>query len=271
MNGSEVREALHNGRRVYGTCITSAAPLWPRVVTQIGIDFVFICTEHFPIPRDTLSWMCQTYKALNLAPIVRIPEPDPYQAEMVLGDGASGIIAPYVETPEQVQALRGAVKLRPLKGKRRYDFLSGRAELELELSRYLEDYNAENVLVVNIESVPAVEALDEILSVPQLDAVLVGPHDLSTSLGVPEQYDDPEFNRTIRTIIRKAREHNVGAGVHFWAEVDRQLGWAADGANLIMHGTDMTKFANAMRDDFTALRKALGDERSQPKGRDLIV
>ena len=271
MNGQEVREALHSGRRVYGTCIASTSPLWPKVVTRLGIDFVFICTEHFPISRDTLSWRCQTYKALNLAPIVRIPEPDPCRAAMVLDGGTSGIIAPYVETVEEVQALRGAVKLRPLKGKRREDFLAGRAELEPELAQYLADWNANNVLVVNIESRPALEALDDILSVPQLDAVLVGPHDLSLSLGIPEQYDHPEFDRTIRTIIRKAREHSVGVGVHFWADVERQLSWAGDGANFIVHGTDMTKFGGTMREDFAALRKALGDEVGPSEGKEAVV
>jgi 4-hydroxy-2-oxoheptanedioate aldolase len=68
-----------------------------------GLDFVFIDTEHIPIDRVTLSWMCQAYRLADLAPMVRIPEPDAYQACMALDGGASGIVAPYVETAEQAR------------------------------------------------------------------------------------------------------------------------------------------------------------------------
>ena len=117
MNGKQLVNALHEGTRVYGTAILSTSPHWPEAVRTSGVDFVFIDTEHIPIERNTLSWMCRTYRALNLAPVVRIPAPDPYQAAMVLDGGASGVLAPYIETPEQVRALRGAVKFRPLKGR----------------------------------------------------------------------------------------------------------------------------------------------------------
>jgi hypothetical protein len=69
------------------------------------------------------------------------------------------------------------------------------APIELELESYLNRSTGERLLIVNIESVPAIQALDEILAVPGLDAVLIGPHDLSCSLGVPERYDHPEFLR----------------------------------------------------------------------------
>ncbi len=79
----------------------------------------------------------------------------------------------------KVQALRGAVKLRPLKGRRLRQALSSESPLPANLAAYLGGWNTGNILIVNIESVPALEALDDILAVPQLDAVLIGPHDLS--------------------------------------------------------------------------------------------
>ena len=118
MTRKQLRTALRSGQRVYGTLIVSDSPRWPAQVAQIGLDFVFIDTEHISIDRKALSWMCQTYSALGLPPIVRIPAPDPYAATMALDAGAAGIIAPYIETVEQVRALRGATKLRPIKGAR---------------------------------------------------------------------------------------------------------------------------------------------------------
>lgn len=259
MNGRQIAAALRNGTRVYCTLIVSTSPLWPKHVKSTGVDFVFIDTEHIPIDRTTLSWMCQTYRALGLPPMVRIPEPDPYLACMALDGGANGIIAPYVETPEQVKALVGAVKWRPLKGRRLRDFLDGRAPLEPELKAYLEEWNAENFLVINIESTPALEALDEILSVPGIDAVQVGPHDLSCSLGVPEQYQHPRFIEAIRRIGEQTREKGIGFGVHYWYDPERQIAWAREGANLISHHGDISIFAQALRQDLLRIRKALGD------------
>src|SRR6185369_5208339 len=107
---------------------------------------------------------------------------------------------------------------RPLKGRRLQEALRDPNTLEPELRRYLEARNEDTILIANIESVPAIESLDQLLAVPGLDAVLIGPHDLSCSLGIPEQYGHPRFDEAVRTIYRIAREHHVGAGIHFWAD-----------------------------------------------------
>lgn len=260
MNSTQLGAALRDGTRVYGTLVVSPAPSWPTQIKRLGLDFVFIDTEHISLDRQQLSWMCQTYRALEIAPIVRIPAPDPYQATMVLDGGARGVIAPYVETAEQVKALRGAVKLRPLRGQLAQRLADEREELSAEMGQYVKDFNREHLLIVNIESVPAIEALDEILGVPDIDAVLVGPHDLSCSLGLPEQYDHPRFDEAVRTIIRKARSRGVGAGVHFWAGVNHHVAWARDeGLNLIIHRADILALAEYMGREIRTLKESLGD------------
>lgn len=272
MNGQELSAALRSGRRVYGTAILSTSARWPKVVQQLGLDFVFLDTEHTPIGREQLAWMCQAYDALGLAPIVRIPSPDPYQACVALDGGAKGVIAPYVETVQEVQALRGAVKLRPLKGRRLRQALTGESPLPADQTTYLDGWNTGNALIVNIESVPALEVLDDILAVPQLDAVLVGPHDLSISLGIPEQYRHPLFDETIKMIISKARQHQVGVGIHFSNGRDQEIEWAKAGANFIVHSTDLTLFSQAMSTDLAAMKEALGEGRplGEHHGGDII-
>jgi len=89
------------------------------------------------------------------------------------------------------------------------------------------------LLIVNIESVPAMEALDEILAVPGLDAVLIGPHDLSCNLGLPERYEHPDFLNACETIFRKARAAGLGGGIHFWGGVEQQAHFLKLGANMI--------------------------------------
>jgi len=261
LNAAELIENLRAGRNVFGTLIVSPSPRWPEAVRGCGLDFVFIDTEHIALDRAQVSWMCQTYAALGLAPVVRIPAPDPFAATMALDGGAAGIIAPYVEKAEQVRALRGAVKLRPIKGQILQQLLKGQ-ESEPELDAYLQRGAKERLLIVNIESRPAIAALDEILAVPGLDAVLIGPHDLSCSLGIPEQYGRPEFLSACETIFRKARAAGIGAGIHFWGTVEEHGRFLALGANMLIHSADITLFQKHLRLELDAVKKMAGVTRT---------
>jgi 2-keto-3-deoxy-L-rhamnonate aldolase RhmA len=255
MTSTQLRQNLLAGETVFGTLIVSPSPRWPDAVRGCGLDFVFIDTEHVALDRAELSWMCQTYAALGLPPLVRIPSPDPYAATMVLDGGAAGVIAPYVETVEQVQALRGAVKLRPIKGQKLRQMLGG-TQIEPELDAYIRNGANDRLLIVNIESVPAMKALDEILAVPGLDAVLIGPHDLSCNLGLPERYDHPDFLAACETIFRKARSAGVGAGIHFWGEVAQQARLLQMGANLLIHSADILLFKKHLQAELEAIKHA---------------
>jgi 4-hydroxy-2-oxoheptanedioate aldolase len=221
------------------------------------LDFVFIDTEHIAIDRTELSWMCQTYAALGLPPLVRIPSPDPYAATMVLDGGAAGVVAPYVETAEQTQTLRGAVKMRPIKGQKLLQMTEG-VKAEPELESYLQNGARNRLLIVNIESVAAINALDQILDVPDLDAVLIGPHDLSCSLGLPERYDHPDFLSACETIFRKARKAGVGAGIHFWGSIEEQVRFLRMGANMLIHSGDILLFKKYLGSELAEIRQATG-------------
>lgn len=256
MNGKQLKHALHAGDLVFGTAIYAPSPVWAGRVRQLGIDMVFIDSEHTPHDRGMISWMCQVYAALDMAPVVRIPEPDPYLAQMMLDGGAQGIIAPYVEAPEQVRTLGGAVRYGPVKGDKLRGMVNGGAA-EAELDAYLAERNAQNNLFINIESVPALEALDDILAVPYIDAVLVGPHDLSCSLGLPERYEHPVFEEAIQTIIAKSRAAGVGVGIHH-NFMEQQIGWVKSGANLVMHSSDVSSFVRMLTAEFQQIRAAVG-------------
>jgi len=264
MLGKELSKALREGRRVYGTCVTSTAPTWPAMIASTGVDLAFIDTEHTPIDRAQLAWMCLAFRTLRVAPIVRIPKPDPFLACMALDGGATGVIVPYVESPAQVHDLRGAVKLRPLKGKRLENVLAGDENLESATQSYLAARNEDRVMIINIESTPALERLEEIISVPELDAVLVGPHDLSISLGVPEQYNHPVFLDAITTIISKCRQQRIGVGIHFSDGIESEIMWARQGANLIMHSSDGALVRQTLAADLARFRKELGDDNEVP-------
>jgi 4-hydroxy-2-oxoheptanedioate aldolase len=259
MDNCDFLKHLKSGRRLYGTMIVSSSPLWPLAVKRAGADFVFIDTEHTPIERATLAQMCVAYRALGLPPLVRIPSPDPCEACQVLDGGAAGVLAPYIEHVEQVRDLVGATKLRPLKGKRLEEALNDRACLGSELNDYLDRRNAGNFLLINIESVPALERLEQILAVPGLDGVIIGPHDLSVSLGVAEQYDHPRFETAVDEIISQVREKGLAVGIHFPQDPTRQVKWAQKGLNIILHSSDVRLFQQGLQCDITTIRQAMSE------------
>jgi 4-hydroxy-2-oxoheptanedioate aldolase len=272
MDGKEFLNRLKKGKRLYGTAILSPSPLWPLAVKETGADFVFIDTEHIPIDRTNLAGMCQVYKAYGLPPLVRISTPDPQEVCKVLDGGASGILAPYIESAEQVRELVGAVKMRPLKGGRLKEELQNQGSLEAELKNYLRNYNKDSFLLINIESVPALENLEELFTEPGLDGAIIGPHDLSVSLGLPEQYDNPRFEHAVRKIISKAREKGLAAGIHLSEGAELQIKWAKAGANIILHSSDITLFQQRLKEDITEIRRALGGKDGEIKEeKDIII
>ncbi|MCE1198991.1 MAG: aldolase/citrate lyase family protein [Marinilabiliales bacterium] len=247
------------GKLVYGTCITSPAPMWPSIAQRSGLDFVFLDTEHIPLERMEIASMCQAFRAMGIAPIVRIPSPDPYRACQMMDAGAEGIVAPYLERVDQIKELVGATKYRPLKGELLNKVLEDPQQLEASLKEYLENWNRGNLCIANIESVPALDRLDALLSVEGLDAVFIGPHDLSISLGLPEQYDHPLFEEAVRKIIQTSREYGLAVGIHFSETPARQIRWINEGVNLIIHSSDLALFTQRLQADMREIKESAGE------------
>lgn len=237
--------------------IMSTSPKWPDRVKSLGLEFVFLDTEHVAIDRDKLSWMCQLYHALNLAPVVRIPSPEAYLASMALDGGACGVMVPYVESAEQVKEMVGAVKFRPLKGAKLKNIIDRHDPYELELENYLVKNNEHCSLIIQIESSAGILALDEILAVPGIDAILIGPHDLSCSLGIPEQYRHPMFDKAVRDIIRKVRSKNIGIGIQFFNGIDLEVSWGKEGLHIFSHSADVAGFVQKVGEDLKQIKEGL--------------
>lgn len=265
--GNDFRNALRSGKVVYGTLVTSSSPRAFDTIITLGPDFVFLCTEHIFYNQDTLGWMCRAYKAAGINPVVRILKPDPYLATQALDSGAGTILAPYVEDIEQVIELVGAVKYRPLKGKKLRDILLGKEKINKKMEAYLKNHNSNNSLLLNIESPAGVAGMEQFFSIKSpdgkgVDGIVIGPHDLSVSHEMPEQYTSREFIDLSCDIIRKARNSGVAAGGHNGSRgsVHLQKEWTMAGANIIIHSSDLFLFADKYQEEINQI-KALKGER----------
>ena len=265
MVGKDFRNALREGKKVYGTQISSTSPKMFDSVISLGLDFVFFCNEHVQYNPETLSWMCNAFKAAGVNPLVRILEPSPYLATQALDAGACTVLVPYVEEIEDVIALIGAVKYRPLKGKKLMRILHGEEKPSEELKQYLIHNNRNNSLVLNIESEKGVAMMNEYLAIqsldgPAVDGLMIGPHDLSTSYGMPENYFSKEFLALTEGIIKNARAKGVAVGGHtgYRDSLDLQLEWAKMGATMLLHCSDAFLSANQLNNDLNKIKKLLG-------------
>lgn len=267
MIGQEFRNALRMGNPLYGTLLTSTSPKSFDVVLSLHLDFVFLCAEHVSYNPETLSWMCRAFKAADINPVVRILEPSPYLATQALDAGAGAILVPYVEDVEEVLALVGAVKYRPLKGKKLARILHGEEKPTEELSQYLQKHNQNNSLLLNIESESAVKNLANFAQILSLDGhgvdgFVIGPHDLSTSYNMPEDYRSADFMNLTIALIQQAKSLGIAVGGHtgYRGSLDLQKDWVKAGANIILHCSDMLLFADKLQSDLNELRKIQGAE-----------
>ena len=265
MDTLELKRAINEGKCVFGTSVTGTSPYLPQVLKSAGLDFVFIDTEHVPRDRETLSNMCHVYRGVGLSPLVRIGPQDPEQARQALDGGAAMIVAPYIESVEQVQALIGATKLRPIQGIRLQEVLTGERPLEHEIRELVQKRNQKTILLVNIESVYAIENLDSILSVPELDGIQIGPNDLSWSLGIPNQYSDPRFLEAIKKIVTKTRDNGLIAAAHFvnCGPIEMAKEWINMGVNMMIKDTDVNFILDGLKQDISSLRLEKDDSNSE--------
>ena len=238
MNGEECKAALRAGRRVYGTMFVSTrANRGDEALGGIGLDFLIVDNEHSPYSRAETSDWCHKLAGMGIVPFVRVPIPASHYITMALDGGAQGILAPYVERVEQVRECVAACKYLPLKGEA-VQRAAHTADFPSEETRlWLAGRNKNNILVIGIESVAAMERLDDLLSVPGVDGAFVGPNDLSIQLGVPNQYQHPRYVEAVRRIHLACVKKNVPLVIHFFDHAMAEP-FIQEGVRFILYGND---------------------------------
>jgi 2-keto-3-deoxy-L-rhamnonate aldolase RhmA len=259
MNGEELKKKVKSGGVVYGTMLTmSRNPRWTTAMANFGLDYVIIDTEHSPRGRDDVADFLAAFNYSGVVPIVRIPIPDSHYVTMTLDGGAQGVLAPYCETVEEVKEVVGAAKWRPLKGALLTKAMDTGVFPSEATRKYLENRNRNVVCIIGIESVPAIENLESILKVDGIDAIFVGPNDLTITLGIPDQYDNPKYEAALRRIIKTCKAANTPVLIHHQTVALTQK-WLKEGARFVLYSSDARTMHNGFREEFGAI-KAVGAE-----------
>jgi 4-hydroxy-2-oxoheptanedioate aldolase len=212
---TSLRERLERRAATFGAWCTIPSSWTAEVASRLGHDWVCIDTQHGLIGYDTMLPMLQAISAGGATAIVRVPWNEPGTIMKALDAGAAGVIVPMVNSVEQAKAAVEVMRYPP-DGSRSMGPIRAR-DVQSDWKRPLS--------IVMIETVQAVESAGEILAVPGIDAVFVGPNDLAVSAGLESSYEGrhPQHRRLIERIAEAARVNGVAAGIMCGtAEVARQ-------------------------------------------------
>lgn len=205
-----LKERLKQGKAATGTFIQIGHPDVTECLSRIGFDWLMLDAEHAPLEYTTLQTMMQSMNGTNCVPIVRPQWNDPVVIKRILDIGAYGVLIPWINSKEEAENAVRACRYSP-EGTR--GFGPRRA------ARFDPDYyktaNNEILIAVQIETEEAVNNIDEILSVDGVDAVYIGPWDLSVSLGmgVPPDWNNPRYSNLLDQVLEAANRHGKPAGM----------------------------------------------------------
>jgi len=187
------------------------APGIPEILANAGFDFCIVDLEHGAIDLETAENMIRAANAAGIACIVRVTSNREELIGKSLDFGADGVHVPQVSTVEQAESAVRASKFFPL-GHRGVCPMVRAAKYSADRSVYYDRSNRETMVILAIESVDGIRNLPEIMRVKGVDAVFVGPYDLSQSLGITGQVTHPEVVEKIREISALCRQANLGLG-----------------------------------------------------------
>lgn len=253
MSAKQLKEKLAAGKTVYGTMFAHALdPAIVRWLPDGALDFVIVTPEHTAYDLAEFLPVRHALEAKGIACIARTHGRDAADIAKVC-DTYDGVVVPYVEDFEEAKHLAAAAVYRPLKGKVLERVLATGKWPSQATQDYIAEKNAETVFIPMIESVPAIENLDAICSIPGVDAVFIGPGDLTANMGIPKQYDHPDLVAAIQKIIRVADKRGVAAGSWF-GTTEQALRTIRQGARFVVYGNDGLLMQQAMETVFGDLQ-----------------
>jgi 2-dehydro-3-deoxyglucarate aldolase len=216
---SNIKRKLKNGEATVGSWMQIPDSSIAEIMGSCGYDWVAVDLEHGKFSTEKLP---EIFRALELGgtqPFARVAQACSNDIKQALDSGAKGLIFPMIESENQLeQAISNA--LYPPLGKRGVGY--ARANLfGKRFESYLKKAN-DLVLIAQIENIAAVQELDKILQVKYLDGIMVGPYDLSASMGLTAQFEHPEFLNAMESIRRKSVKYNIPMGAHV-VQPDRKL------------------------------------------------
>ncbi|MBD1936066.1 aldolase/citrate lyase family protein [Microcoleus sp. FACHB-68] len=243
MRENQLKRKLKQGEFALGLFVNCAYPAFMEICGHAGFDFAIIDMEHGPLHTLGAEDLCRAADCVGLAPVIRIRKNDGPQIQRALDIGSAGIQVPQIETKADAEAVVRGAKYSPI-GSRGLSFNTRAGNYTAAGTNITDQLNEESLVVVHVEGTRGVENLEEIVSVPHIDVIFLGPYDLSQSLGIPGQVRDPRVIELMKSAVQTIRDAGKAAGT-FADNPETAKQWRDAGVQYVALGVDVAIFLRA--------------------------
>ena len=257
-NVGSLRSKLQSKQITIGSWITVGSPVVAEIMARSGFDWLVVDMEHSAITLDIAQDLIRIIDLCKVPPLVRVGHNQPNLIKRVMDAGAHGVIVPMVNTREEAEQAVHSVKYPPM------GFRGVGLARAQKYGRDFEGYRRWNqehsVVIVQVEHIQAVRNLEEILSVPGVDGFIVGPYDLSGSLGIPGQFDHPEMLEALDNIRTTASRLGSLSGYHvITPEVSAMEAKLQEGYRFLAFSLDILYLGQACTQALEAIKISGGN------------
>ena len=237
MNKAKLKEKLTRGDVCIGSWITLAHPAIAEIMAKAGFDWLAVDLEHSVITIREAEELIRVIDLYGVAPLVRLSANDPVQIKRVMDAGAHGVIVPMVNSAAEAENAVAAVQYPP-RGRRGVGLARAQG-YGVQFSQYREWLELNAVVIVQIEHINAVNNMESIMAIDGVDGFIVGPYDLSGSLGVPGQFDHPLMQEAMQKISTVSKGIRKISGIHVVEpDVDQLQQYVQDGYRFLAYSVD---------------------------------
>jgi 2-keto-3-deoxy-L-rhamnonate aldolase RhmA len=244
------KKKLKQGKPLIGTLISMSSPTVSELMSRCGFDWLWIDMEHAPLTLEQVQQILQAKRG-ECASLVRIPINDETWIKRVLDVGADGIIVPQVKTAEEAQRAVASAKYPPT-GTRSVG-MSRASRFGMDFAEYIRDANQSTSVFLQIEHTVGVQNIEAILDVKGIDAIIIGPYDMSGSFGKLGQIHDPEVQAAIDKVRETCKKRSVPIGI-FCLDAELCKTYLKQGYDLISLGVDIHYMWTAAKASLDSVR-----------------
>ena len=250
-----LKEKINNRQFTLGSWITLGHSSIAEIMAQAGFDWLTIDMEHSAITLSEAQNLIQVIELSGVTPLVRVGENNPYLIKRVMDAGAHGVIVPMVNSADDAQKAVKSVKYPP------YGFrgvgLARAQKYGAGFENYKKWCEKESIVIVQIEHIDAVNNIESILSVEGVDGFIIGPYDLSGSMGKPGEFTDAAFLAAVTKVKNAAARHNSLSGYHVIAPDVGELNEKKnDGYKFVAFSLDTMFLGQTCRNLVTEIRRS---------------
>jgi len=240
------RERLKTGKAMLGPFINVCHPAVMEIAGLAGFDFAIIDTEHGEISTDRAVDMIRAAKLGGCSPILRVYGNQPELIGKALDMGADGVQVPMICSKEQAQAAVNAAKFSPDGSRGCNRFVHAARYSDMTGAEFFGESNKRTAVLLQVEGKEGLDNIEEILTVPGIDVLFIGPYDLSASLGIPGQVEHPLVLAAMEKTQAAAKKVGVALGF-FCDDVPTAIKWKNRGVQYLSFSADVSLLYNAFK------------------------